>query len=240
MFYKKKILVLFLLLGFFAKSQTVITDLVYKVNKPAQTTKKTPVLIMLHGYGSNETDLFDISKTIDERYIVFSLRAPYVLKDGGFSWYDLQFLPQQQFTYNYKETKESRKKILSFISNACKAYNVDSTQVILMGYSQGTIMAYDVALSAPTKIKGVVALSGLLLDETKAIKTDWAKAINVKFFIAHGYSDNVIKVSEADKVNTFLKSKKVIDVTYKNYEMPHAIMGNELNDIKKWLKKVIQ
>ncbi len=236
----KNIIVVLLLLNFGAKSQTVTTDLIYKVNKPTQTTKKTPVLIMLHGYGSNETDLFDISKSIDERYIVFSLRAPYVLKDGGFSWYDLQFLPQQQFTYNYKEAKESRKKILSFISNACKAYNVDSSQVILMGYSQGTIMAYDVALSAPTKIKGVVALSGLLLEETKAIKTDWTKAINVKFFIAHGYSDNVIKIAEADKVNTFLKSKKVIDVTYKNYEMPHAIMGNELNDIKKWLKKVIQ
>lgn len=236
----KNIIVVLLLLNFGAKSQTVTTDLIYKVNKPTQTTKKTPVLIMLHGYGSNETDLFDISKSIDERYIVFSLRAPYVLKDGGFSWYDLQFLPQQQFTYNYKEAKESRKKILSFISNACKAYNVDSSQVILMGYSQGTIMAYDVALSAPTKIKGVVALSGLLLEETKAIKTDWTKAINVKFFIAHGYSDNVIKIVEADKANTFLKSKKVIDVTYKNYEMPHAIMGNELNDIKKWLKKVIQ
>ncbi len=236
----KIIIIVLLLLNFGAKSQTVTTDLIYKVNKPAQVTKKTPVLIMLHGYGSNETDLFDISKSIDERYIVFSLRAPYVLKDGGYSWYDLQFLPQQQFTYNYKEAKESRKKILSFISNACKAYNVDSSQVILMGYSQGTIMAYDLALSSPTKIKGVVALSGLLLEETKAIKTDWTKAVNVKFFIAHGYSDNVIKIAEADKVNAFLKSKKVIDVTYKNYEMPHAIMGNELNDIKKWLKKVIQ
>lgn len=235
----KIILFIFSICIYIAKSQTVSTDLIYKVNKPALISKKTPVLIMLHGYGSNETDLFDIAKTVDERYIIFSLRAPYPLKDGGFSWYDLQFLPNQQFTHNYKEAKQSSKKILSFISNACKIFGVDSSQVFIMGYSQGTIMAYDVALSSPKKIKGVVALSGLLLEETKLLKTDWTKAINVKFFIAHGYSDNVIKIAEADKVNTFLKLKKVIDVTYKNYEMPHAIMGDELNDIKKWLKKVI-
>ncbi len=236
---KKFLLSFFIFIVCITNSQTVTTDLTYKVNKPNVITKKTPVLIMLHGYSSNETDLFDIAKTIDERYIVFSLRAPYALKDGGFCWYDLQFLPQQQFTHNYKEAKDSRKKILSFISSACKNFGVDSTQVFLMGYSQGSIMAYDVALASPYKIKGVIALSGLLLEETKALKTDWTKAINVKFFIAHGNSDNVIKIAEAEKVNTYLKTKKVIDVTYKNYEMPHAIMGNELNDIKKWLKKVI-
>ncbi len=237
----KKICFLFFLLycaGIY--SQTVTTDLVYKVSKPAIVNKKTPVLIMLHGYGSNETDLFDISKSIDERYIIFSIRAPFTLKEGSFCWFNLEFLPENKFKRNYLEAIESRKKLFSFISSACKNFNVDSSQVFLMGFSQGAIMAYDIALANPSKIKGVVALSGLLLDETKTLKTDWTKAVNIKFFIAHGYSDNVIKIAEADKVNDFLKLKKVIDVTYKNYEMPHAIMGNELNDIKQWLKKVIK
>lgn len=236
---KNIFLLFFIIFTFLGKSQTVATDLVYKVSQPKVITKKTPVLIMLHGYGSNESDLFDISKSIDERYIIFSLRAPIALKDGGFCWFSLEILPDQPLKRNYKEATESRKKILNFISNACKSFDVDSSQVFLMGFSQGAIMSYDLAFAAPKKIKGILALSGLLLDETKALKTDYTKLANVKFFIAHGNSDNVIKITEADKANEFLKLKKVVDLSYNKYEMPHAIMGNELNDIKKWLKKVI-
>lgn len=236
---KKLFFILLTIFCFYAKSQTVSTDLVYKVNKPKTITKKTPVLIMLHGYGSNESDLFEISKGIDERYIVFSLRAPIALSDGGFCWFNLEIIPNQPLKRNYKEAAESRKKILNFISSACKNFDADSSQVFLMGFSQGAIMSYDLAFAAPKKIKGILALSGLLLDETKALKTDYTKLANVKFFIAHGNSDNVIKIEDADKANEFLKSKKVVDLSYTKYEMPHAIMGNELNDIKKWLKKVI-
>jgi phospholipase/carboxylesterase len=221
-------------------AQTVKTELVYKVKQPTTKSSKTPVIIMLHGYGSNESDLFDLSTMLDERYIVFSLRAPLAAKDQGFCWYSLEFLPNQQFKHNYTETIESRKKIMSFISNACKAYGIDSTQVFLMGFSQGAIMAYDIAVSNPKKIKGVMALSGLMLTETAALKTDALKLAEVKFYIAHGYSDNVIKIAEAEKANEYLKLKKVKDLLYINYEMPHSICGNELNDIKKWFVNTLK
>lgn len=220
-------------------SQTVTTTLTYSVNLPTKKTAKTPVLIMLHGYGSNEADLFDIAKGIDGRFITFSLRAPNTTPEGGFCWYALERFPDQPSKYNYAQAQESRTKILSFISNACKAYRLDSTQVFLMGFSQGSIMLYDIAIKAPAKIKGVMALSGRLMDETKDQKTDWAKVENVKFFIAHGNSDNVIKIAEAEKANEFLKSKQVKDLTFKNYEMPHSINGKELNDLKAWLVKCI-
>lgn len=221
--------------------QTIQTDLVYKVNEALKKTDKpSPVLIMLHGYGSNEEDLFDIAKSLDERFITFSLRGPNATKDGGFCWYNLEFLPNQQFKYDYQQAKISRAKILSFISNACKAYHLDSNNVFIMGFSQGSIMAYDLAITAPKKIKGVLALSGRLMEESKNQKTDWVQLAKVKFFIAHGTSDKVIKIEEAEKATAFFKSKKVVDVMYTSYEMPHSINGKELNDIKAWLKKAIE
>jgi phospholipase/carboxylesterase len=135
--------------------------------------------------------------------------------------------------------KQSKAKLLSFISNACRAYKADSTKVFLMGFSQGAIIAYDMALTNPNKIAGVMALSGRLLEETKSNKMDATAISKLKFYIAHGYSDNVIDIKEAEKANEFLKTKKVTNVQYKNYEMPHSICGDELNDIKKWLKKQI-
>ena len=237
----KKIIAL-LLIGFcfFGISQTIKTDLVYKINEPLKKTDKpTPLLIMLHGYGSNETDLFDIAKALDQRFMVISLRGPNELKEGGYCWYPMEFLPDQKFKYDYNQTKASRIKILSFISHACKELKLDSNNVFIMGFSQGAIMGYDLALAAPKKIKGVLVLSGRLLDESKNLKTDWTKAIKTKYFIAHGNSDNVIKISEADSAVKFLKFKKVAEVKFNNYEMPHSVSGKELNDIKVWLKKAI-
>lgn len=224
--------------GIFAQTVTVKTDLVYKVHE-AKTNTKAPVIILLHGYGSNEADLFDISNSLDERFITFSIRAPFKGKEIGYSWYDLEFLPDKNVSCNYGQLKESKAKVISFISHACKAYKADSTKVFLMGFSQGAIMAYDIALTNPKKIDAAIVLSGKLLEETKNTKLDLNNISKLKFFIAHGYSDNIIDIKEAEKAHEFMKLKNIKEVTYKNYEMPHSISGNELNDIKKWLVKNI-
>jgi phospholipase/carboxylesterase len=240
--YMKKIILLFLLFaGSVIHSQTVAisSDLIYKVNLPLKKSEKTPVIIMLHGYGSNEEDLFALAKSFDTRFITFSLRAPFIAEGQGFSWYKLEFLPDKKFKYDYKEVKTSREKILSFISNACKIYKADSTQVFIMGFSQGAIMAYDLSLFKPEKIKGVLALSGKLLEESKKIKFDALKVSKVKFFIAHGNMDNVIEYKEAEEASKFFQNNKN-NVTFKTYEMPHSINGKELNDIKTWLKGNIE
>lgn len=236
----KRILIWLLFASFpYAGAQTVKTSLTYLVNEPAKRNAKTPVVIMLHGYGSNEADLFDISKTLDSRFITFSLRAPMMLGEGSYCWYNITRVEGKPFIYDYKEVKASTEKIMSFISNACRAYKVDSTQVFLMGFSQGAILSYELAALSPKKIRGIMALSGRMMEETKVLKTNWADLVKVKYFIAHGNSDNTIKQEESDKAYEYLKERKVTDLIYKRYEMPHSICGAELNDIKVWLVKAI-
>lgn len=219
-------------------AQKVNTDLTYLVN-PSKAKSNPPVLILLHGYGSSEGDLIEVSKTLDERFLTFSLRAPFKGSEVGYSWYELTRTRTNEITSNYTELKESKAKILSFISNACKAYKADSTKVFLLGFSQGAIMAYDMALTNPKKIAGILALSGKMLEDSKTAMAETTSVAKIKFFIAHGNSDNVISIKEAEKASEFLKTKNIKEVTYKNYEMPHSISGAELNDIKTWLKKQI-
>lgn len=238
---KKLIAIIFLFsicLSFSAQKK-IATDLVYLVKEATVKSDTAPVLIMLHGYGSNEADLFDMATSFDGRYTVFSLRAPVAVPGGGFCWYPLEFLPEQRFKYDYAAAKKSRLAVLSFISQACKVYHLDSSRVFLMGYSQGTILSYDIALAAPKKIKGVAALSGRMLDETAALKTDWEAVAKQNYFVAHGSSDNVIRLADAQKAVDFLKLKKVTRLTWKTYEMPHSICGKELNDIKDWLRDAL-
>ncbi|MCE3260577.1 MAG: phospholipase/Carboxylesterase [Bacteroidetes bacterium] len=233
---KKFLLILFLHAAtlHFSQTLTVKTDLVYKVNLPSKQLDKPPVLILLHGYGSNESDLFDISKSVDERFLTFSLRAPYAARGQGHSWYALEY-PDGKRTHDYQQAKISRNKILAFISEACRTYKADSTQVFIMGFSQGAIMCYDIALSKPEKIKGALPLSGLLMDDSKKIKTDSLKMKKVKFFIAHGSEDNIINFKEGENAAKAVKEKKAV-VSFKSYPVAHSISGQELNDIKSWLK----
>jgi phospholipase/carboxylesterase len=221
-------------------AQEIKTDLIYKINKPTKKTERTPVVILLHGYGSNEADLFDICKSFDEKFITFSLRAPYKANgNDGFSWYDLKRNDKKEMQHNYEEAKISRAKILSFISHACKAYKLDSTQVFLMGFSQGAIMCYDLAFNAPTKIKGIAPLSGILLDESKSAKTKTSQLASVNYFIAHGTQDNLIPINKSEEAVEYLKNIKA-NVTFKSYEIPHSINGQELNDVNSWLSKNIK
>jgi phospholipase/carboxylesterase len=222
-----------------AVCQKINTPLVYLVKEPVKKSTKMPVLIMLHGYGSNEQDLIDLSPLLDTRFIVFSLRAPIQVSREGFAWYKMDFLKDQKFKYRYEETKLSREKILNFISKACAAYGADSNQVFVMGFSQGAILSYDLAFAAPKKVCAVLALSGRLLEETKSMKTDWLALTHVKFFIAHGDLDQVIKMTDSEKATEFLKAKKVTNLTFKKYSMAHAIEKNELTDIKQWLSDAL-
>ena len=218
------------------KAQVINTKLNYIVTKPSKVTNKTPVLIILHGYGSRESDSKQLMKTLQDKFLVFSLRAPRTTTVGGFCWFDMQFLEWAQFKCDYKQVEESRNQILSFISNACKAYNADSTQVYVLGFSQGGMMAYDIGLNAPTKIKGVVALSTRLMEETMLRPgIDWTNAQKVKYLIIGGYSDNVISYLDSYKSHDFLKTKGVWDVYVKFYDIKHTIVTQEIGDIKYWL-----
>lgn len=217
-------------------AQKVNTTLTYSVKPPSLKSEKPPVLILLHGYGSNEEDLFAFGSRLDSRMLTFSLRAP-LPKDAGYCWFPIQFLAGGNVNYSYKEAAESRNKILSFISNACKAYGADSTHVYILGFSQGAIMAFELALYAPSKICGVMALSGRMMAETEKLKHSVSQLQRVKFFVGHGKKDDVVNFEGSQKAVEFLKAKKVFSVTFKTYNMAHTISPQELEDVRAWLQK---
>lgn len=240
----KPFIILFLLvLNLFVTAQSINTSLTYTYHLPTKTSNKTPLLIMLHGYGSNETDLFEMHKTFDERYAVFSLRAPISIPQSGFCWFPIEIKNDSTLVYDYKKVLESKKLILSFISNACKTFNLDSSNVVLFGFSQGAILSTDIAITTPNKIKGIIALSGMLLKETEAqIKNtkQWQNINQVKIRFAHGYSDNVINIKQAQKIEKLIAEKKLTNSKMKYYKMGHNICGEELNDIKSWLTTMVK
>jgi phospholipase/carboxylesterase len=223
----------------FLHAQKIHTSLSYSVSAPAHITSSTPVLILLHGYGSSESDLISLAPRLDKRFLIFSLRAPYETKQGGYCWCRLDFLPDRQFAYDFNEAIKSRQMILSFISNACRAYKADSNNVFVLGFSQGAMMSFELALSAPSKLRGIIALSGRLMPESNRSSADWTKIRGLGFFIGHGTSDDVVACGDSEKAASILKSKKVPSVVLRKYPMRHAISNEELADISSWTGQML-
>ena len=135
------------------------------ITRPSSLSKNAPLLIMLHGYGSDENDLFSFASELPEELFIISAKAPYPLQPFGNAWYAIHFdAPQGKWSDN-EQALESRDLIAKFIDEVCENYPVDASNVTLLGFSQGTILSFATALTYPSKIKNVVALSGYINHE---------------------------------------------------------------------------
>jgi len=209
----------------------------YHIIKPSSIKdQKAPVIFLLHGYGSNEEDLFSFAPELPEEYCVISVRAPYQLQPYGNAWYAINFDADQGKWSDDNQAKESRDKISTFITEACEAYELDKSNVTLLGFSQGTILSYSVALSYPEKMKRVIALSGyvnenILLDTYQ--NNDFS---HLNFYISHGSADQVIPVDWAAKAPEFLNDLSIKN-NYEEFPIGHGVSPQNFYSLKSWLEK---
>src|SRR5918911_2974181 len=83
-----------------------------------------PLLILLHGYGSNEHDLFGLAPYLDPRFLIVSARAPYTLMPGGYAWFELGWTATG-ITIDFQQAERSRKLLIGFIAEVLAAYGGD-------------------------------------------------------------------------------------------------------------------
>lgn len=204
------------------------------VREPKIKLEKNPLLLLLHGYGSNEEDLFSFSTELPGEYYVVSVRAPYDLQFGSYAWYAINFDADENKFSDHEQAKKSRDLIANFISELTDKYAIDAQDVTLIGFSQGTILSYAVALSYPEKIKRVVALSGYLNLEIVKDNYENNNFSNLKMFISHGTVDQVIPVDWARKASPILTDLGIENV-YKEYPIGHGVAQQNFYDFKNWL-----
>jgi phospholipase/carboxylesterase len=206
----------------------------YLYRLPKVKTVHPPVVILLHGLGSNENDLFSFANALPDNFLVISARAPHTQGQGGYAWYQVDFSSGKPVA-NTAQVDKSRNAILQFLSQLKKLHDFDEHQVYLCGFSQGAIMSYAVALTSPDKIKGIAVLSGRLLEEVKPMirKGDQLKKLAV--FIGHGTTDNVLGFPYATDADKYLRTRG-INAIFKKYPIAHSISEVEIEDLVHWLR----
>ncbi|WP_431160232.1 alpha/beta hydrolase [Flagellimonas beolgyonensis] len=210
-------------------------SLEYLLRPSNSDVAEKPAIFLFHGYGSNEEDLFSFAPELPAELMVFSVKAPYDLEPFGHAWYAINFDAEQGKWSDDEQAKESREKIVKFIDEAIAAYNLDETNITLLGFSQGTILSYAVALSYPEKIKNVIALSGYINE--RILKEGYAEKdlSHLNFYISHGQVDQVIPLEWAQRAPNFLKQLG-IKPTYQEFPIGHGVSQQNFYAFKKWLE----
>lgn len=213
---------------------TAPLSLEHLIRPSSLTVGKPPVMFMLHGYGSNEEDLFSFASELPAELCIISLRAPYPMEPFGNAWYAINFDAQKGKWSDDEQAILSREKIVKFIDEACTTYGLDDTRVTLLGFSQGTILSYAVALSYPEKIKNVIALSGYI--NKKILANDYRDKNfkNLKIYASHGQVDEVIPPEWAQKAPSFL-DKLGIEHVYEEFPVGHGVSPQNFHSFKNWL-----
>lgn len=196
------------------------------------SSPKKKALILLHGVGSNENDLFSLADKLPEDFYIISPRGQFTLGAGRYAWYQVDFSTGKP-VFDAEQEMSSRKIILQFVTEIKEAYQLE--QVYLGGFSQGAIMSYTIGLTHPTDITGVISLSGRVLEEIQPLTTTTSDALKgLKVYIAHGIQDGTLPVQYARTAKALME-KLGVQLKYREHNMGHQITQAVIDDINEWL-----
>jgi len=207
----------------------------HHITRPSTLKENAPLLILCHGYGSDENDLFSFAKELPEELFIISVRAPYPMQPYGNAWYAINFDAEQNKWNDNVQAVKSRDAIATFIDEACEAYPVNANNVSLLGFSQGSILSYAVALTYPEKLKNIIALSGYISEDIFPDELKPETYTNLDFYCSHGSVDQVIPVDWARKIPEFL-SKLNIKHVYNEFPVGHGVAPQNFYEFKTWLE----
>ena len=208
----------------------------YITREPHQITAETPILFLIHGYGSNEEDLFSFKEDLPDNFLIISLKAPINLPFSGHAWYDIDFVNAEKFI-NVYQAQSSIEAILDTIEEVRGKYGITEGKNHLIGFSQGGILSYALSLTYPEKFQKVACLSAYPEEKILTeIVGDRKKLEHLRFFISHGTEDSVIPLDWGRK-----GADKLYDLscyfTFREYASGHGVKQKNYHDLMDFFYK---
>lgn len=213
---------------------TIKHSLTHLVRQPGRGGLSTPpLLLLLHGIGSNEQDLFGLAPYLDERFLIVSVRAPVVMGAGAYGWFNIEFTPRGMVA-DMEQAKRSLELLPGFLDELVETYGADDKCVYVAGFSQGAMMSLALALTRPEKIAAVVAMSGRFPALALEHDPDRKALGGMPVLVTHGLYDPVLPVEEGRGIQKHLQALPV-ELTYREYPMGHEVTLESLRDVSAWL-----
>jgi phospholipase/carboxylesterase len=207
----------------------------YMVQMPAQQSAHPQIIVLMHGYGSDEQDMFGLRNVLPGNYIIIAVRAPYSLPGGGYQWFEKEVV-NGKYNGRRKDLDNSIALVVKFLGEAEGKYKVSPKDVYLMGFSQGAIMSYEVGLTHPSLVKGIGVLSGMLFPSVKPMIKNDAALKQLRIFVSHGTADDRLAFTDGKAGVEYLQGLGLRPEFHQYPGMGHTISKEVIADLVKWLK----
>lgn len=206
------------------------------MHRPAQPHVRHPwLLVLMHGVGSNEQDLFGLAPYVPENFHVLSLRAPFRMEPGAHAWFDFSIEPNGERTINEVQEAQSRALVEQVLVEASQQLGIGPEQVVVGGFSQGGIMALSMLLIRPELLRAGIIWHSRLLSQTIARTAAPEAFRNKHLWVSHGVQDAVIPLASAQAIRRHVEALP-IHLTYGEYPGGHEIPSVELAQTMQWLQ----
>lgn len=216
---------------------TLHTDLPLSYLEQTQSdSRNQPLVIFLHGFGSNEQDLFSLTEQLPQGWTYLSVRAPLPVDAQGYRWFTKK-PGDGDYDGVTEQLQSSARLIEDFVAQATAKYHTQSDRVFLVGFSQGAIMSYEVGLRHPETLRGIAALSGSVLPVLKAELKPDEQSKKLAIFIGHGTLDQALPYALATQANEVLQGLGLTPQFHGYPGMNHTISQAEVQDLKNWLEQ---
>jgi len=197
-------------------------------------------MLTLHGRGANAFDLLGLAPYIcGGKFLMICPQGPLETPIGpgasGYAWYPMSMGGPP----DVGAILSSREKLQQFLDACLKRYPIDGKKLVVLGFSQGGVMAYSLALSNPERFAGLAVLSSWLPQELiprLSISNDAVQSLPT--IVQHGSQDQMIEIQRAKDSVERLRALRV-PLTYRDYDMGHEIKPRSLTDLSAWLEEKI-
>ena len=193
---------------------------------PERERAERPLLVLLHGFGSHEGDLFGLSPQLPLAPVIASVRAPLTLQQGSYAWAPLA--SQADAATVAESANDVAVALLEWLDTT------DSTSVGLLGFSQGGAVALQLLRNAPERFAFAVNLSGFAVLDDNAGDPELAR-VKPPVFWGRGTADQVITPDKIAYTEQWLPEHSAL--TARIYEdLPHSISRPELDDVNAFIR----
>jgi phospholipase/carboxylesterase len=185
-----------------------------------------PLLLLLHGYNSNEGDLFGLAPYLPLEPAIASLRAP-LYTGYGHSWFPLL---AEDAEHSLEGADAATDAILDWLDRAAP----DAGPIGLLGFSQGGAMALELLRRAPERFAFAVSLAGFALPGERD-GDERMSQLAPHVFWGRGTVDEVIPVASVVRTQLWLPAHSTLDERI--YEgVGHSVSDRELADVAAFIR----
>ena len=197
------------------------------------------LLVLMHGVGSNEQDLFGLAGYVPPQFHVISLRAPFAMGMGAYAWFQFTVDADGTRHINVPQEQQARTLVQQTIEQAAQQLDIPPERVVLGGFSQGGIMSLSQLLTQPQTLRAALIWHSRLLPEIASLHAPAAAFAGKSAWVSHGTYDNVIPLTSAHAIRDRLGALPM-QLTYHEYPGAHEIRPEELKASMQWLQDLTE